>query len=52
MLSRRNRQVLYSPIVGKVVALNHYMIEHGKRAYKIVQHNYIDTPLCEASALG
>ena len=51
MLSRRNRQVLYSPIIGKVVALNHYMIEHGKRAYKIVQHNYIDTLLKDGSTL-
>ena len=42
MLSRRNRAVLVSPIINKVVELNNYMIHHGKQAYKIVQHNYID----------
>lgn len=51
MLSRRNRAILESPIIGRVIQLNQYMIAHGKRAYKIVQHNYIDRLLQEGLTL-
>lgn len=51
MLNRRNKQILMSPIINKVIALNIYMTEHGKRAYKIVQHNYIDALLKDGSTL-
>ena len=51
MLSRRNRAVLVSPIINKVVELNNYMIHHGKQAYKIVQHNYIDAMLKDGCTL-
>ena len=51
MMSRRNKRILLSPIIGRVIALNGYMIAHGKRAYKIVQHNYIDTVLKDGCLL-
>ena len=50
-MSRRNRAVLVSPIINKVVELNNYMIHHGKQAYKIVQHNYIDAMLKDGCTL-
>jgi len=45
MLSRRNRRILESPIIGRVIELNRYMLQYGKQAYKVVQHNYIDSIL-------
>lgn len=51
MLSKRNKLILSSPIIGKVIELNQYMIEHGKRAYKIIQHNYIDDMLKDGRIL-
>ena len=51
MLNRRNKQILISPIIGRVIALNKYMILHGARAYTLVRHNYIDDLLKEGSLL-
>ena len=51
MLNRRNKRILVSPIIGRVIALNKYMILHGERAYKIVKHNYIDDLLKEGGLL-
>lgn len=41
MLSKRNKDILTSPIIGRVVALNQYMMAHGSRAFKKIQHHYI-----------
>lgn len=41
-MNKRNKKILVAPIIGKVCQLNAYMIANGKRAYKIIQHNYID----------
>lgn len=51
MANRRNRRILVSPIIGRVIELNNYMIHHGKQAYKIVQHNYIDAMLKDGCTL-
>lgn len=50
-MNNRTRAALKTPVIGRVVTLNKYMITHGKRAYKIVQHNYIDTILKEGALL-
>ena len=50
-MNNRTRAALKTPVIGRVVTLNNYMITHGKRAYKIVQHNYIDTILKEGALL-
>lgn len=41
MLSGRNKRILQSPIIGRVVELNKYIIAHGVKAPKLLQHHYI-----------
>lgn len=51
MLSGRNKRILTSPIIGRVVELNKFLIAHGLKAPKFLQHAYIRPYLWRDAAL-
>lgn len=50
-MNSRTKLALKTPIIGRVVIMNKYMITHSLRAYKIVKHNYIDSLLSQGNLL-
>ena len=42
MMKSRARQRLHTPIIGRVAALNKYILSKRSKARKAVQYNYID----------
>lgn len=50
-MNSRTYTALKTPVIGRVVMLNRYMINYGKKAYKLIQHNYIDSILKEGVLL-
>ena len=50
-MNTNNLTAICTPIIGTVVQLNKTMISAGCRAYKIIQHNYIDDMLKKGNLL-
>ncbi len=51
MLTKRNKRILASPIVGRVIVLNGYIMQHRPDACKMIQRIYVAKIIADASLL-